>query len=530
MRKVALILLFTNLCFVVFTQNFQVNWQQCFGGSETDNARDIIEFNNYLYVLGGTTSNDGDISYNHGLGDVWLVKMDSVGNIIWEKTYGGSGGETGHRILFNDENGFYILARTGSDDGDISYNPFPNSTCFWILKIDFDGNIIWEKVVGGNGADEMWTGTIASDGGVIALGYSGSEYGDVSINYGLYDIWMIKLNREGEIEWDFTMGTDSQDYGYAIIQTSDGGYLVGGSSKLTGGGNLDCESQGQADGVLVKLDADRNIEWQNCYGGSGYDLIWEIIELIDGYIFVGGAGSNDGDISGYHGGGDIWVVRIDIVGNIVWQKCLGGSRSEYANTIYKTDDDGFIIVGSTRSNDGDVNGNSSISEYDYDIWFVKLNSEGELLYQHCFGGEGSEIIQFGVVKQSDTDYVIAGTTNYGPSFDVGCAPYGGILDRDFWVFEIMMDDTTSVITPQVDAGEIKIYPNPATTELWLQLPENLPLAQAQIELYGPTGKLLYRVQLASQFHKIETAHLPAGLYLVRLWDGERWRTEKVVVE
>ncbi|OQX75236.1 MAG: hypothetical protein B6D61_10745, partial [Bacteroidetes bacterium 4484_249] len=219
--------------------------------------------------------------------------------------------------------------------------------------------------------------------------------GDVSINYGLFDMWMIKLNNEGEIEWDFTLGTTSQDYGQAIIQTSDGGFLVGGTSTLAGGGNLDCKNHGQADGVLVKLDADRNIEWQQCYGGSDYDGIYGILELNDGYLLSAFTASNDGNVSGYHGEADIWIVKIDFFGNIIWEHCFGGYKGEVTYNLFKTNDEDFIFIGRTKSNDGDVTGNHSLSEYDNDIWLVKLSSEGELLSQQCIGGEGDERIDFG---------------------------------------------------------------------------------------------------------------------------------------
>ena len=189
------------------------------------------------------------------------------------------------------------------------------------------------------------------------------------------------------------------------------------------------------------------------------------------------------------------------------------------------------MVGNTKSNNGDVFGNHTISPAYRDIWMFKLNGDGELQWQQCFGGIVNETVEYGVVKKSDNNFVIAGIINYGPSYDVGCTVHSGThMNRDIWVFEIMMEDSLNAISPPANTREIKVYPNPATTELWLQLPENLVPAQAHIELISPTGRLLYKAQPTGHFHKIETAHLPSGLYMVRLWDGKQWRAAKVVVK
>ena len=456
-----LVLLFSNIS---FGQSLNINWQACYGGSGSDDADDLLELNNGYFILGTADSDDGDISYNHGGDDVWLIKIDNIGNLVWEKTFGGSVGDGGHRIFNSTDNTYYLLAGAYSSDGDISNDPYPESTDYWIVKIDSSGNILWDRIIGGNILDQLWTGTLTDDGGVVALGWSGSEDGDVTEHFGAYDMWMVKLNSEGEKEWDFTIGTNDFDYGQAIIQTSDWGFLVGGASTIGEGGNLTCVPHSyKPEAILFKLDSLRNIEWQNCYGGSEDDGITGLLEIDDGYIFIGHTLSNDGDVSGHHGitgeTGDIWVVKINFYGNIIWQKCLGGSRFEDGSKILRTEDSGFIIIGCTQSHDGDVIGNHTLSEYDHDIWVVKLSGEGDLLWQQCIGGIGNEIVDFGVIKKSDNNYVIAGQTDYGPSFDVECTPHAGNYP-DFWVFEIT-DTSTNIINNTTNEKVIKVYPNPA---------------------------------------------------------------------
>jgi len=463
MKKAALlfILFITNL--ILYSQTYQIEWQSCLGGTESDYISDIVEIENGYLLLGTTSSSNGDVSYYHGgYNDVWLVCIDYTGALIWEKTFGGSESDGGARIFKTANNYFYLLCGTSSSDGDISNDPYPESTDFWIVKIDSLGNILWERILGGSIMDQLWTGTLTDDGGVVAYGWSGSPDGDVSINYGAYDMWMVKLSSEGEKEWDFSVGTDWFDYGQAVIQTSDGGFLCGGSSAIGEGGNLTCEPFNyNAEAILVKLDKDRNIEWQQCYGGSDHDGITALLEIENGYVFAGYGGSADGDLtgSGWHGGNDIWLVKTDFWGNINWQKCFGGSKDEWLDKIMQLEDGNFVIIGITRSQDGDVTGNHSQSTDFYDIWMIKVSNEGELLSQQCFGGKSSEKMDFGVLKKSDYNFVIAGQTEWGPSFDVQCTPHS-LPVEDFWVFEIQ-DTLTSVSSDQKLPVEVKVYPNPA---------------------------------------------------------------------
>jgi len=326
MKKLTIVLLLLWFSIFVYPQSYSIEWQGCLGGTENDEAQDIIEIENGYLVAGYTVSNDGDVnSGNHGGADAWIVKLDLLGNPIWEKCYGGSHSDSFNRIFRDDEGNYILTGSSSSSDGDISYDPYPESDDCWIVKIDSLGNILWDRITGGSSGDQLWYGMLCNDGGVIAYGRSASSDGDISVHYGGWDIWMVKLTSEGKKEWDFTIGTDFIDDGYSIIETSDGGYLCSGSSWVSEGtvGNLSCDSYHDlAEAVLVKLDKDRNIEWQRCYGGSHHDGVGGLLELDDGYLVLAYTHSSDGDLigSGYHNGeSDIWILRIDFSGNIIWQ-------------------------------------------------------------------------------------------------------------------------------------------------------------------------------------------------------------------
>jgi hypothetical protein len=456
MTKSISVLFFIILSLLLNAQDYQITWQNCFGGSEIDYAMDIVMVNDNYLITGICTSDDGDITFTHGNGDGWVIMIDSTGNILWQRNYGGSLGDWFVKIVPTDKDEFYLIGLSGSSDYEISYDPYPGSYDYWIVKIDLQGNIIWDRIIGGNFGETIWSGFGTSDGGVVAYGWTDSDDGDVSQYYGLSDAWMIKLSSEGEIEWDYTIGTDWVDVCQAAMQTSDGGYLIASNSNMLGNntGNITCtpHSYGWNEAVLFKLDSNLNLEWQQCYGGSDHDGITTLMEVSDGYIFVAYTGSNDGDVSGWHGDDDIWIVKIDYNGNIVWQNALGGSNGDGLGTLTQLSNGDIVSFAATSSNNGDVSGNHSMSEYDHDIWFVKLSSEGELLYQQCIGGAGSEELYFGVVQKNDNNFVIAGQTNYGPSYDVQCDPHGEYPDKDFWVFEIKDCSQYTPAIPQTPVG------------------------------------------------------------------------------
>ena len=517
-NKLNIIALLIAFPFLLTAQSFNIEWQGCFGGSDWESSYDILLVDDGYLITGSTRSDDGDVSYFNGMSDIWLVKISNTGDLLWEKTYGGSKGEGSTRIFEAGEGNFYIIGASNSSDGDVSNDPYPNTWDLWVLKIDSTGNIIWEEIYGGNGDETVWTGTTTDDGGLVALVWTGSSDGDVSNHYGLYDAWMIKVNSEGEKQWDFTLGSPGQDVGQAIIQTSDGGFLVGISTLLFEGGNITCtpHNSDYSEAVLVKLDADLNIEWDRCYGGSENDGATALAEVSDGYIMGGYAGSNDGDISGWHGESDIWIVKVDFDGGILWQKCLGGYNFDDLRNLHLLDNEEIVIASASASNSGDVTGNHSTSEYDHDIWIVNLDNDGEILWQHCFGGIANEELMFGFHYKSENNFVIAGQTDWGPSYDVTCTthPNPGSPRADFWVFEIK-DTTVNVNVNEVNDSGIKVYPNPAKDYVVFELPILIPTNGGKlppVKIKNIFGQEVAQIAVKSKMTVWDTRKIKPGIY------------------
>jgi hypothetical protein len=230
--------------------------------------------------------------------------------------------------------------------------------------------MIWQKNFGGENDDFALSIQQTTDSGFIAAGVSYSFSGIVSGNHGGGDYWIIKLDAEGNLMWQKSLGGSKEDRASSIKQTADGGYIVAGKSKSNDGDVFG--NHGKDDAWIVRLDADGNLEWQKSFGGSGIDMANSVLQAADGgYLVAGGSASNDGDIVGNYSNGDCWIVKLDAGGNLQWQKPIGGSNEDNANSVDQTIDGGFVIAGWSDSNDGDVSGNHG----DIDYWIVKLAAD-----------------------------------------------------------------------------------------------------------------------------------------------------------
>ena len=517
----------------IFSQPIHIDWQNCFGGDLQDQAEDVVFTGDGYLVVGSYELPCNDCGPSGKQKDVWIIKTDLEGNLIWEKKIGGSKSETPQRILKTTDGNYWILAGSSSSDGDIHDDPYPENLNFWIVKIDSLGNILQEGIYGGNCRDALWDGALTADNGIVTFGYTCSEDGEVSNYFGAYDMWMLKLNSEGEKVWDFSFGTSGFDYGNTIIETSGHGFLAGGESIQDTGGNLLCEPfDDGSEAILYKLDSLGELQWQQCYGGSGHNGAQQVLETTDGYLMGSYGSATDGDMtgSGYHLGynhlgdrtADIWLVKVDFDGNIVWQKCYGGSGTDQVKRIFNTGDGGYMVFGQTQSFDGDVIGNHGNGILEDDIWVFKIDGNGTLEWQQCIGGQLFERIEFGVQKLNESEYVLASNFWAGPSGDITCVHQ---QNQDIWVFKIT--DTTVGITDENEKPEgIKVYPNPANTYVLFEHPVMLT---GSIQIRNLYGQLVAELPVKDEKTVWDTRHIPAGTYIYTLKSAGFNKTGKIVI-
>ena len=414
-----------------FGQGPVLDWQKSLGGYSKDLGYSIKQTTDGGFIVAGSSeSTFPGVTLNNGSKDFLVFKINASGNVTWKKLFGGSGSDEAYSIQQTTGGGYIVAGESNSIDGDVTGNN--GSKDYWVVKLNTAGDINWQKSLGGSGNDIAESIQLTTDGGYIVTGSSESNDGDVTGNNGSIDYWVVKLNAAGDINWQKSLGGShpAGDEAQSIQQTTDGGYIVAGNSASNDGdvtGN-----NGMRDYWVVKLDTVGNINWQKSLGGSLNDEAYSIQQTTDGgYIVAGGSASNDGDVTGNFGGGDCWIVKLNATGNITWQKTLGGSSVEEFYSIQQTTDGGYVASGVTRSSDGDVTINNSFAEY----WVVKIDEFGSILWQKPLGGSQDEYAQ-SIQQTTDGGYVVAGYS-YSSNGDIT----GNHASADYWVVKL---DTSKI--------------------------------------------------------------------------------------
>lgn len=360
-----------------------IQWQKTIGGSSVDVLNSLQQTTDGGYILGGTSRSNisGDKFENtRGGDDYWVVKLDGAGTIQWQKTIGGNLTDD-LRSIQQTSDGGYILG--GSSFSAISGEKTESSLGgrdYWVVKLNTSGTILWQKTIGGNGSDALNSLQQTADGDYILGGSSSSDIsGDKTENsWGGSDYWAVKLDALGTIQWQKTIGGNSIDNLRTIKQTADGGYILGGESTSNISGNKTENSWGVEDYWVVKLDATGAIQWQKNIGGAGGDFLHSLQQTTDGGYILGG--SSWSDMSGDKtentiGGWDYWLVKLDATGVIQWQNTIGGNDDDELYSLQQTTDGSFILGGTSASN---ISGDKTEDCWGgllYDYWVVKLAAE-----------------------------------------------------------------------------------------------------------------------------------------------------------
>lgn len=364
-----------------------VSWQHCYGGYNSDVINALQPLADGGFVLAGqTASSDGDIVDSRGATDVWIARVDSKGTIIWQQNYGGSHNDAAVDIQLTPDGGYVFLAITSSSDGDVlGYRGGDDD--IWLVKLDAVGQIQWQRCLGGPGREIGHSLRATPDGGYVIGGYVTADGGDVSGHHGTNnanDVWVVKTDANGVIEWQHCYGGNGSDDLTTVIPDSGGGYIFSATVESVDG-DVNCSHYANEDVWLVKLDATGQIEWQNCAGGDAGEVAAGLLQTTDGGYVIAGIEYSD-DLPGTHGlGGDGWVVKFDAAGQLSWQRCLGGSDMDRLQAIMETPD-GFIVAGSTQSNNGDVCTNKGSG----DLFLLKLNSDGTTAWKNTYGGSSDD--------------------------------------------------------------------------------------------------------------------------------------------
>jgi parallel beta-helix repeat protein len=378
-----------------------ISWAKAYGSDKTNVGINSIQQTEDGYVIAGWTGKPGHTPSSVYNKDLWVAKLDRNGGIEWQRSYGESRDEEAYSIL--SVNDSYVVA---------GYRYSANENV-WLLKLDENGSIEWQKEIDRGDVDKAYSIKQTGDGGYIVIGETGFESSKEGRTFLDPDVWVLKLDKDGNIEWQKAYEAFSQpisDKAYSIIQTDSGGYAF----VLNMGGP-----------VFFELSSDGNILQQSVYGKYS-TVIYSIQEIDDGYVLAGWTNS--------FGAGeyDLWVIAINKLGSVKWQKSYGGTEEDKAYSILTTDD-GYIVAGTTKSF-----GNGGL-----DAWVLKLDDEGNIQWQKSYGSsEDNEIRQ---ILPVDEGYIVSGYTR---SFGFG--------NGDAWVFKLdtkgnignctMVQETNAVVT------------------------------------------------------------------------------------
>lgn len=382
-------------------------WALHYGGGTVDIPYVIkLTSDGGTIVAGYTDSKDGDVSpqASRDYWDLWIVKLDKCGTIQWEKSFGGTGYESARDIAQTPDGGYIVLGETNSTDGGVIAG-FGGTKDIWLLKLDAAGGLQWQKRYGGSGLDIGNHIEITSDGSYLIAASSSSNDGDITGNHGTggyTDGVLMKISAVGALQWSKCYGGSKNEelFDFEIINGIT--FLAGFTNSIDGDIPPD---QKNYDVWLLALDQNGNKVFSKIYGGSQNDVAYCMTRGADGSMTLAGyTTSNDGDVSGAKGSQDYWILNVDQKGKLNWQKVLGGTDAEYAKTIITDKDSTYIIGGVTYSTNGDIA--NPLGEADY--WTVKLSTTGNVVWKQNWGGEENDHMRFMVHNSATDEYYLAG--------------------------------------------------------------------------------------------------------------------------
>ncbi len=467
-----------------------IQWIQTYGGLRPDEGYGIVQTGDSGFIVAGYTGDTIEPSlpdYHGGFEDAWVLKLDNSGNIVWEKCLGGTLEEEANGIVQTRDGGYCVAVRTESSDDDVVEvdSAYGGGSDGWIVKLTPDHQIQWATVIGGSNWDDVLSIVQTADGGFAIAGYTASDDGCVTGHFGGDtiqddDAWITKLDDSGHIQWSKCYGGLELDQALSLVQTPDHGYCFVGNTA-SNDGEVSGNHGGISDIWVAKIDSVGNFLWGKCLGGSAEDWgAWISLTSDSGFIITGGTNSNDGDVSGNHGASDALVAKLSSTGEIQWQECLGGDTTDKGWSIKQTSDGGYIMSGMSMSNDGDVSGNHSAAG---DAWIVKLDPSGAIEWQKCIGGSKLDAA-FNIIELMNGNFGFIGQTG---SAD-GDIPYYR-ANEDMMV-GILSNSSYVAMGREPATSSISLYPLPATNSITIDYDIPTSASDLRIEVRNILGMLV----------------------------------------
>jgi hypothetical protein len=434
----------------------QTTFQRTYGGADYDEAYSVVQTADDGYIIVG-----GAYSFGAGGCDVYLIKTDASGDTVWTRTFGGTDRDYGYSVAQTADDGYIIVGGAYS---------FGAGGCdVYLIKTDASGDTIWTRTFGGAENDYGYSVLQTADGGYVIAGYT------KSFGVGWTNVWLIKTDASGNTMWTRTFGGASHEHGYSVAQTTDSGYVIVGKTGSFGAGQYDV--------WLIKTDASGDTIWTRTFGGASHDYGYSVAQTADGRYIVAGRTFSFG-VGLY----DVWLLKTDSNGDIMWTRTFGGDTEDYGYSVAQTADDGYIIVG----------GAYSFGAGGCDVYLIKTDASGDTMWTRTYGGADDDY-GYSVAQTADGGYVIAGKTK---SFGAG--------SYDAWLIKTDSAGRIAIAEPKPPVAH---KPAPATiARAVLHMPETgMTNAQYPMTLLGVTGRKVMDLQPGDN----DVRHLSPGVYFVR---------------
>lgn len=471
-----------------------------------DQAESIIEMPAGGYAVAGYSGNP--LNYNY-----LITRLTDDFSVVWQTNLGGIDVDKAYGLAATEDGGVVVTGISLSPDGDVGQNNGGVDT--WVVRLSNEGDTVWTKVLGGTGEDFFRSIITLPDGSFILTGHSNSANGDFPENYGILDLWVVKLSSDGEVVWKYNYGGSGNDSGSDVVydEVRQQLLVIGSSSSSDGNVSL---NKGGRDVWLLHLDMEGNLLWEKTYGGTLGDFgIALTLTTNGGVAFISDIISNDGDITQSFGQGDIWMARVDSAGNLLWQRTIGLSALDNGrDIIYDAISDYVYGVG--------INYDPTVSppNYIWDVNFIKLNGlNGGVVWTQNFGGS---LYDFGngMTRNSLGNYVIAGYTDSTDGDLGGGYKKQEVLhgNHDIWVFELDEYVANTDLDLEIASGNDALAFIPALQSVQVK---TLLLHPAKLVFTDLTGRIVYAEYLHPTTDKLLIGlpdHLPSGIYFATLSD------------
>ena len=464
-----------------------LDWQKSFGGSGSDFLQSIKTISDGGFILAGTSNSSNEnttqTSRNdkkeacRGGDDFWIIKLDAKGNEMWQKTIGGIGQEKLQSIVKTSDGGYVIAGSSSSpvipkeelEIDQLNDKTAPNygNMDYWMVRLDSKGNIQFQKTFGGKYEDELKSIEQTKDGGYILGGYSNSPLSNpnkigtqsngnkTQDNIGVGDFWVLKLDKDGEITWQKTLGGDQDDNLYVVHQTYDGNYILGGNSNSNATNQKSKSNENGTDFWVVKLDTQGETMWQETYNIGKVDILTSLIENDDHSLLLGGFAQSESPLAP-----------------------KGGIMKAVGLATDKKEINDYVAI--------------------------KITEKGEEIWRQSVGSKGEDLLKK-AIETRDGGYLLAGTSKGEKSRDKN----SGIGSNDFWV--VKLKDNSK---PEISKLSIEALPNPVIT--FTNIIVGYDFTDGTASVYDLAGRQLQRFAIKTRTVPIDLSGLPEGIYIVNI--------------